>query len=167
MHHQLPSRATLQLRRPGILVTRSLSKPGRNSKASTVRGLHFFKGLISLLSLPPSLERWLFGLLRSLIVDDIREHIAKVCYSWKSREGDLSSNVSVFNAQSCAALGPFSETELHFSWRPCRMIGCVCWKYQSVVTCTPQGGMVVLMIQGWTQASDFADTVGMGSCGCR
>lgn len=64
-------RAALPLKGPGVPITQSLSKPGRSSKASTVLGLHFFEGLISLLSLPPSLKRWLFGLLLSLIVDDI------------------------------------------------------------------------------------------------
>lgn len=161
VHHPSPSKAMLQLR-PGILVAWSLSKPGGKSKASTVLGLHFFEGPISLPSLPPSLERWLCGLLLSLIVDDIREHIAKVCYSWKSREGDLSSNVSGLSAQSCAALGLFSETELYFSWRPFRMIGCVCWKYQRAVTCTPQGGMAFLMTQGWTQESVLCRYYGEG-----
>lgn len=137
VHRPFPSRATLQLRRLGVLVTWSLSKPGRNSKASTVLGLHFFEGLISLFSLPTSLERCLLGLLPSLIVDDIWEHIAKVCYSWKSCEGDISSNVSGLSAQSCAALGPVSESELYFSWRPFRMRGWICWKYPRVVTCAP------------------------------
>lgn len=36
-----------------------------------VLGSHLFEGLISLPSLPLSLEGWLFGSLPSLIVDDI------------------------------------------------------------------------------------------------
>lgn len=139
----------------GILVAWSLPKPGRNSKASTVLGSHFFEGLLSLPSLPLSLERWLFGSLPSLIVDDIWEHVAKVCYSWMGREVDLSSNVSGLSAQSCAALGPFSETELYFSWRPFRMMGCVCWRFQRVVTRTLQGKMAIWIFLGWTQASTF------------
>lgn len=41
----------------GFLVAWSLPKPGRNSKSSTVLGSHFFEGLLSLPSLPLSLER--------------------------------------------------------------------------------------------------------------
>lgn len=41
----------------GVLVAWSLPKPGKNSKASMVLGSHFFEGLLSLPSLPLSLER--------------------------------------------------------------------------------------------------------------